>query len=245
MKPAPACVAIVPARYGSTRFPGKPLALLAGKPIIQHVVERAQAAGVFDAVWVATDDERILSAVRAAGGDARLTRADHGSGTERIAELAADLPAESLVLNVQGDEPLVPPALLQDLVRTLREAPEIGMLTAAHPAHDEAGFASPHVVKVVVDAAGRALYFSRAGVPHPRAAAPEYLRHVGVYGFRRATLSRFVALPPGRLEIREGLEQLRALEHGISIHVLLTPHETTGIDTPADLEAVARRLGTA
>lgn len=241
----PGCVAIVPARYGSTRFPGKPLALLAGKPVIQHVVERVRSAGVFDAVWVATDDVRIVAAVGAFGGDARLTRPDHATGTERIAELAAALPAECLVLNVQGDEPLVAPELLRELVATLRAVPEMELLTAAHPAHDAAGFASPHVVKVVLDAAGRALYFSRAGIPHPRQAAPEYLRHVGVYAFRRAALSRFVALSPGLLEAREGLEQLRALEHGMKIHVLVTTHETYGIDTPADLEAVARRLGPA
>jgi 3-deoxy-manno-octulosonate cytidylyltransferase (CMP-KDO synthetase) len=244
VKAAPGCVAIVPARYGSTRFPGKPLALLAGKPVIQHVVERVQSAGVFDAVWVATDDARIVAAVQAAGGEARLTRAEHATGTERIAELAAALPADCLVLNVQGDEPLVPPALLRELVQALRAAPAIGMLTAAHPARDPAGFASPHVVKVVLDAEQRALYFSRAGIPHPRGTALEYLRHVGVYAFRRATLSQFVALSPGPLEVREGLEQLRALEHGIAIHVLVTAHETYGIDTPADLEAVARRLGT-
>jgi 3-deoxy-manno-octulosonate cytidylyltransferase (CMP-KDO synthetase) len=184
-------------------------------------------------------------AVRAAGGEAHLTRADHATGTERIAELAAVLPPASLVLNVQGDEPLVAPELLRDLVTTLRGAPEMEMLTAAHAASDAAGFASPHVVKVVCDGVGRALYFSRTGIPHARGVAPEYWRHVGVYAFRRAALTRFVAWQPGPLELREGLEQLRALEHGMPIHVLRTTHESCGIDTPADLEAVARRLGRA
>jgi len=149
------------------------------------------------------------------------------------------------VLNVQGDEPLVPPELLRDLVLALRRDPALDIVTAAHPARDPDGFASPHVVKVVLDASGRALYFSRAGIPHPGSEPPAYLRHVGVYGFRRAALTRFVALECGPLERREGLEQLRALEHGMSIAVLLTAYETCGVDTPADLEAVARRILTA
>lgn len=238
-------VAIIPARYGSSRFPGKPLALLAGKPVVQHVLERTQAAGVFDAVWVATDDARIAAAVQAAGGEARMTRADHATGTERIAELAAELAAEAVVVNVQGDEPLVPPELLRDLVLRLRADPAIGVLTPVHAARDLAGFTSPHVVKVVVDAAGRALYFSRAGIPHARGTPAVYWRHIGIYAFRRQALTRLVGLAPGPLETCEGLEQLRALEYGMSIHVLVTEYETLGVDTPADLKAVAMRLGAA
>lgn len=239
----PRRVAIVPARWGSTRFPGKPLAPLRGKPVVLHVVERAAAAGVFDAVWVATDDDRILAAVHAAGHEAYRTRSDHATGTERVAELAADLPAETLVLNVQGDEPLVPPPLLRELVQRLEDDPRVDIVTAANPATDAEGFASPHVVKVVTDAAGRALYFSRAAIPAARGGAPRYLRHAGIYGFRAAALARFVALPPGDLERREGLEQLRALEHGMAIHVVVTRHATHGVDTPEDLKAVAKLLG--
>jgi 3-deoxy-manno-octulosonate cytidylyltransferase (CMP-KDO synthetase) len=149
------------------------------------------------------------------------------------------------VLNVQGDEPLVPGDLLRDLVQALRRDPAIDLVTAAHPASDPAGFASPHVVKVVLDAAGRALYFSRAGIPHVASGAPQYLRHIGIYGFRRRILTQFVHLPRGPLEEREGLEQLRALEHDLAIHVLVTAHETLGVDTPEDLKAVALRMGAA
>jgi 3-deoxy-manno-octulosonate cytidylyltransferase (CMP-KDO synthetase) len=237
------CVAIIPARWGSSRFPGKPLALLGGKPLVQHVLERAQAAQVFEAVWVATDDERIAAAVRAAGGTAFATRADHATGTERVAELAERLPDHALVVNVQGDEPLVAPELLRQLVACLRADPAVEIVTAAHASADAAAFASPHVVKVVLDARGDALYFSRAGIPHPRGAAPRFWRHVGVYGFRRHALARLVALPPSALERSEGLEQLRALETGMRIRVLITTYESHGVDTPADLKAVANRLG--
>jgi 3-deoxy-manno-octulosonate cytidylyltransferase (CMP-KDO synthetase) len=239
-------VAIVPARWASTRFPGKPLALLAGKPLVVHVVERAAAAGVFDSVWVATDDHRIVAAVRSAGYEARVTRADHTTGTERVAELAAVLPGDAVVLNVQGDEPLVPPELLRQIVRRLEDtARGADIVTAAHRATEAAGFMSPHVVKVVCDVDGRALYFSRSGIPAARGGAPRYMRHVGIYGFRAAALARFVALPPGDLERREGLEQLRALEHGMAIHVVVTEQVTRGVDTPEDLKAVAKLLGAA
>jgi 3-deoxy-manno-octulosonate cytidylyltransferase (CMP-KDO synthetase) len=245
-KAAATAVAVIPARWASTRFPGKPLAALHGKPVVQHVLERARAAAVFDAVWVATDDERIAAVVRAAGGEARLTRPEHATGTERVAEAAAALPPDAVVLNVQGDEPLVPPELLRDLVQALQRDPAIDIVTAAHWSEDAAGFASPHVVKVVIDAAGRALYFSRCGIPHAApGTAQHYLRHIGIYGFRRRILSQFVQLPRGPLEAREGLEQLRALENGLRIHVLVTTHETLGVDTPEDLKAVALRLGAA
>jgi 3-deoxy-manno-octulosonate cytidylyltransferase (CMP-KDO synthetase) len=237
------CVAVIPARWGSSRFPGKPLADLAGKPLVVHVLDRVRESGAFDVVWVATDDERIADAVHAAGGEARLTRTDHATGTERVAETTAHLPDSALVFNVQGDEPLVPPSLLAALAARLRADPGLEIITAAHPEHDPQAFASPHAVKVVVDAGGRALYFSRAPIPHAGGGAPsEWLRHVGIYGFRAAALARFVRLPAGRLEKREGLEQLRALEHGMRIDVLVTEHATQGVDTPADLEAVAKRL---
>lgn len=235
------CAAIIPARFQSSRFPGKPLALLGGKPMIAHVLERTRAAAVFDRVWVATDDERIRSAVQAAGGEAFLTRADHATGTERVAELAARLPHDASVVNVQGDEPLVHPELLRDIVGALHDDPGVDLVTAAHWSEDPAALASPHVVKVVVDAAGRALYFSRAPIPGG-GKSNRFLRHIGIYGFRRASLDRFVTLPAGELEQREGLEQLRALENGMRIGVVVTVHRSLGVDTPADLKAVAKVL---
>lgn len=237
------CVAIIPARFGSSRFPGKPLADLGGRPLVLHVVDRAREAGVFDAVWVATDDDRILEAVRAGDGEAFRTRSDHATGTERVAELAERLPDDAVVVNLQGDEPLVPPDLLRALVVALRSEVEAQIVTAVHACTDPEAFASPHVVKVVVDTAGLALYFSRAPIPHAIAGSEfGFWRHVGVYGFRRRDLMRFVALPPGRLECSEGLEQLRALEGGMRIRVLETCYETLGVDTPQDLKAVAKRL---
>ena len=236
------CVAIIPARFASSRFPGKPLADLAGRPLVLHVVNRAREADVFDAVWVATDDDRILEAVRAGGGEAFRTRADHATGTERVAELAARLPEDALVVNVQGDEPLVPPELLRELVSRLRSETEAEIVTAAHLCADAEAFASPRVVKVVVDGEDLALYFSRAPIPHASGAEIGFWRHVGVYGFRRRDLTRFVTLPRGSLEQREGLEQLRALENGMRIRVVETSYETLGVDTPLDLKAVAKRL---
>lgn len=234
--------AIIPARMRSTRFPGKPLADLRGKPLVQHVYERVRDADVFDEVVVATDDERIAEVVRSAGGAARMTRAAHATGTGRVAEVAAALPADTLVCNVQGDEPILPPALLRDLVHFVEADARIEMATAAHPASDAAGWSSPHVVKVLLDRSGRALYFSRSPVPYAREGGARYLRHVGVYAFRQRTLARFANLPVGELEEREGLEQLRALENGIPIDVLVTRHDTHGVDTPDDLKAVASRL---
>ena len=234
--------AIIPARFASTRFPGKPLALLAGKPMIVHVLERVHAAAVFDDVRVATDDARIAAVVQAAGGHVAMTRAEHQTGTERVAEAASSLPEDAWVYNVQGDEPLLPAALLHELVTFAAATPQLQIVTAAFASHDATDASNPHVVKVVVDASGRALYFSRAAIPWTRDGTGECWRHVGIYGFRKATLLRFVALDRGTLERREGLEQLRALEHGIPIHVLVTRHATLGVDTPEDLKLVAARL---
>lgn len=239
----PGCVAVIPARYASTRFPGKPLALLAGRPMIAHVVDRVLEAALFDAVWVATDDERIAAAARTAGAEPRLTRTDHATGTERVGEACAGLPPGVIVLNVQGDEPLVAPALLREMVEALRADPALDWVTAAHPSEDAAAFRSPHVVKAVVDARGDALYFSRAPVPYARDGTVHFLHHVGLYGYRHAALQRFIGLAPGVLEQSEGLEQLRALENGLRIRVLRTAHATLGVDTPEDLKAVASRLG--
>ncbi len=234
--------AVIPARFASTRFPGKPLALLAGKPMVVHVLERVHAAALFDTVCVATDDARIAAAVGAAGGEARLTSMAHRTGTERVAEVAAAFPSDAWVYNVQGDEPLLPPALLGELVRFVESQPQVEMATAAHPSAVVEDFHAPQVVKVVTDAAGKALYFSRAPLPHDDGGETTFLHHIGLYAFQRQTLLRFVSLAPGPLERRENLEQLRALEHGIPIHVLVTAHATRGVDTPADLKAVATRL---
>jgi 3-deoxy-manno-octulosonate cytidylyltransferase (CMP-KDO synthetase) len=236
---------IVPARYASTRFPGKPLADLAGKPMVVRVCERARESGA-RLVCVATDDPRIRDAVRAAGFEARMTRADHPSGTDRIAEAAAalGLADDAIVVNVQGDEPLVPPALIGKVGAALAAHAEASVATACHPIHDAAEFANPNVVKVVLDARGDALYFSRAGIPHPRdGGAPRGYRHVGLYAYRAAFLRRYADLAPAPLEAIEQLEQLRVLWHGHRIAVVVEPGAIPpGVDTPADLQAVLKML---
>ncbi len=207
---------VIPARWASTRFPGKPLADLCGKPMVVRVCERAAQSGA-DSVCVATDDERIEAAVRAAGFAAERTRADHASGTDRIAEAAArrGWAGEEIVVNVQGDEPLIDPGVIREVASALFRSPEAGMSTACHPIDDAQSFASPHVVKVVLDARGFALYFSRAPIPHPRdGSGGAALRHVGVYAYRVSFLARYAAMEPAPLERIEQLEQLRALWHG-------------------------------
>jgi 3-deoxy-manno-octulosonate cytidylyltransferase (CMP-KDO synthetase) len=232
---------IIPARYASTRFPGKPLADIAGRPMVVHVCERARASGA-RGVHVATDDERIAAAVRAHGHDALMTRADHASGTDRLAEAAQllGLRDEEVVVNVQGDEPLIAPALIARVAVSLGEA---SVSTACHPVHDESALASPNVVKVVLDAQGFALYFSRARIPYPRNAGGRCYRHAGIYGYRVAFLKRYAALAPSPLEEVEALEQLRALWHGYRIAVAVSDTDiAAGVDTPQDLEAVRRML---
>jgi 3-deoxy-manno-octulosonate cytidylyltransferase (CMP-KDO synthetase) len=239
-------VAVIPARYGSSRFPGKPLALIAGRPMIQRVYEQVAACRAIDAVVVATDDERILAAVGGFGGAAVMTRGDHATGTDRIAEAVAALEAD-LILNVQGDEPLMPPAVLSELVQHMRGT-GVEMGTAAVPfrltGRDPA---DPNAVKVVVDGRGFALYFSRSLIPHCRSGgvAVEPLLHWGLYAYRRDFLMEFVSWSRGQLEMCEMLEQLRALEHGARIYVLQTDHVSVGVDVPADVAQVERLLGTA
>jgi len=226
---------IIPARWGAQRFPGKPLADLAGRPVVAHVVERARQARGVSVVAVATDDDRIARAAVAAGAEALLTGAA-ATGTDRVAAAARRLsPAADVVVNLQGDEPLIEPEAIETLVGLMAAGAEMG--TLARPL--EAGeLDRPQVVKVVTDLAGNALYFSRAAIPHRRAGGPSALAraHVGIYAFSAAFLQEFAALPPGRLEAEESLEQLRALEHGHRIRVADTAYRGFGIDTPEDLE---------
>ncbi len=233
---------IVPARYASTRFPGKPLADLRGKPMVVRVCERAARSGAAT-VHVATDDARIAEAVRAHGFAPLMTRADHASGTDRLAEAAQQLGLgeADIVVNVQGDEPLVPPALVARLARLLVERPAASMSTACHAIHDEASLASPNVVKVVLDGQGDALYFSRSRIPFPRAPGGPCYRHAGIYAYRAGFLAKFAALAESPLEQSESLEQLRALWHGHRIAVAVSETDIPpGVDTPQDLEAVRR-----
>lgn len=227
-------VAIIPARFDSTRFPGKALADIAGRPMIEHVYRRASSASSVHGAIVATDDPRIVQAVESFGGAALLTRSDHASGTDRIAEIAAALPCR-IVVNVQGDEPLIEPATIDAAVQPLLNDAALEMSTLSRPFADAEEFASRHVVKVVIDLRGRALYFSRA----PLAAAQA---HIGLYAYRRDVLLRLAALPPAPLEQAESLEQLRALSNGVGIRVVETRHVSVGVDTPDDLARVRQLL---
>ena len=238
---------VIPARYASTRFPGKPLHPIAGKPLIQHVVERCQQARSLSEIIVATDDPRIAEVARRFCR-VEMTRADHPSGTDRIAEVAARCPCDAVV-NVQGDEPLMDPAVIDAVAEALAEA---AMSTAATPIRDPAEYENPNVVKVVVSAAGRALYFSRRTIPYLRDAASRsvteqlaafpFLKHLGIYGYRRETVQRLVAFPVSALEAAEKLEQLRALENGIAIAVVRVNYDSVGVDTPADVLRVEALL---
>jgi 3-deoxy-manno-octulosonate cytidylyltransferase (CMP-KDO synthetase) len=229
-------VAIIPARWASSRFPGKPLALLAGRPLVLHVLEACRRSGAFSEVIVATDDGHIAAAVAEAGGRAERTSPDHASGTDRVAEVAARLPGgdADVVVNVQGDEPLVHPESLQGLVAAFDDS-AVEMATLIRPL-DEDERQRREVVKAVVDLKGDALYFSRADLPCARDGAPvDRWAHLGLYGYRRATLARLARLPPTPLERSEALEQLRALEHGIRIRCVRTTFRSVGVDTPEDL----------
>ncbi|HWM44536.1 MAG TPA: 3-deoxy-manno-octulosonate cytidylyltransferase [Burkholderiales bacterium] len=235
---------IIPARYASTRFPGKPLAEIGGKPMVVRVCERAAKSGAA-AVHVATDDERIAAAVRAHGHEAIMTRADHASGTDRLAEAARKLGLgeKQIVVNVQGDEPLIAPKLIAQVARTLEKKRDASVSTACHAIHDQASLASPNVVKVVLDAQGYALYFSRAQIPYPREPGAACYRHAGIYGYRVSFLKRYSRLKPSPLEKAEALEQLRVLWHGYRIAVAVSTTEIPpGVDTSEDLEAVRRML---
>lgn len=250
MDTAAEVIAIIPARYQSTRFPAKLLAPLDGKPLVQHTYERTKMAKRVDDVCVATDDARIADALAPYGTRVVMTRSDHRSGTDRIAEVAATSPAR-IVVNVQGDEPLIDPHTIDEVVDALESDAEAAMATAARALVDPAAIKNPNVVKAVLDHAGRALYFSRAPIPYPRESAGEptrgvrYWHHVGLYAYRREFLLEFAQMPPSPLERIEMLEQLRALENGFSIRVVETQYQSIGVDTPEDLERVRSLLETA
>jgi 3-deoxy-manno-octulosonate cytidylyltransferase (CMP-KDO synthetase) len=252
-----AIVAIIPARFGSTRLPGKPLSNIHGWPMIQHVYERVLQARSVDRVLVATEDRRIADVVRGFGGEAVMTSPAHASGTDRLAEAAAGLPESTIIVNVQGDEPMLDPAGI-DAVVSAFDDPGVAMATVSLPLRDVADMLSPNVVKVVADAAGDALYFSRSPIPFVRdagdlaasaaAAVDKGLarRHVGLYGYRREALLRFAAWPPAPLETAEGLEQLRAMHHGLAIRVVAMEGEGgVAVDTQEDLERVRALLAKA
>jgi 3-deoxy-manno-octulosonate cytidylyltransferase (CMP-KDO synthetase) len=235
-------VAIIPARYQSSRLPGKALADIGGRSMIEHVYRRASAATSISSVLVATDDQRILETVRSFGGVACMTSPDHQSGTDRLAEVAADLSC-GIVVNVQGDEPFIEPAMIDEAVEPLLADPLLVMSTLRRRIDDAAELLNPNVTKVVVDREGYALYFSRAAIPFVRDGAPAAAawRHVGLYAYRRDCLLHLAGLAPTELERSESLEQLRALEHGIRILAVETKYDSIGVDTPEDLER-ARRL---
>ncbi len=229
---------VIPARYASTRLPGKPLALIAGKPMIQRVYERAVLARIPEQVVVATDDERVVEAVKGFGGEVLLTSPDHPSGTDRLAEVALHYPQVEVLINVQGDEPLIPPEVIDNLAAAFEADPQLQMATVKS-AMDKEDYDNPNAVKVVTDLNGYALYFSRSLLPYPRNEREDFqvYKHVGIYAYRREFLLKFAALPPTELECIEGLEQLRALENGIKIKVITNNFTGIGIDTPEDLEA--------
>lgn len=245
---SPSSVALViPARWGSTRFPGKMLHPLAGKPLIRHVWERSSQARGIARVIVATDEERIAVAARSFGAEVVITSPDHPSGTDRIAEVAAGMRGITHFINVQGDEPLIDPLLIESLAKAMRRDPSIAMITAATPFADRREAEDPNCVKVVTGVRGDALYFSRSLIPFHRDAKDpgstvQPLLHLGIYGYRRDTLRRLVRLDPTPLEQCEKLEQLRALEHGIPIRVVATSHRGIGVDTPADAQRVEKIL---
>ena len=238
----PEVIGIIPARYASRRLPGKPLAMIANRPMIQRVYERAAAAASLQRLVVATDDIRIRQAVEAFGGEVLLTSPNHKSGTDRVAEAARQLrlPGGAIVLNIQGDEPLLEAAVLDSLSAALEEATEVPMATLAHRGKGSSDYHDPSVVKVVFDSRSRALYFSRRPIPAvpEETDTPPYYIHLGLYAYRNAFLQRFANLPPSNLEREERLEQLRALEHGFPILVVVTPFGSLSLDTAEDLARV-------
>jgi len=246
-------LAVIPARYASTRFPGKSLFPIAGKSLLKRVWERSRRARGIDRLVIATDDARIWRAAAQWGADVVLTSKDHLSGTDRVAEVARTARDFAYIINIQGDEPLIDPRLIEGLVRLLKSKPKIEMVTAAHPFSKPSEVSSPHQVKVTIDKSGRALDFSRQCIPgHPPAKTtakkskrPVFFRHQGIYAFRRKTLLDFVRWKTSPREEAETLEQLRALENGVTVHVLVTKQGSPGVDTPEDAAALEKIIARA
>lgn len=230
---------VIPARYASTRLPGKPLALIAGKPMIQHVYERASRAAIPSEVVVATDSELVAEAVRNFGGKVMMTSPEHPSGTDRLAEVALSYGDADVIINVQGDEPMIPPEIIDRLAQAFEDNEDLNMATLK-TVMDEADYNNPNTVKVVTDQNGYALYFSRSLLPYPRNKPADFkvYKHVGIYAYRRSFLLSYAAYEPTPLEQIEGLEQLRVLENGERIKVLECKFKGIGIDTPEDLAAI-------
>lgn len=238
----PRTLIVIPARYASTRLPGKPLLEIAGRTLVEHVHRRASLVEGVERVLVATDDERVVRAVEEFGGTAVLTSQSHASGTDRLAEVAEGLDCD-IVVNLQGDEPIIEPAMIRDAIAAVASDPDVPMSTVRRRIDDETEFLNPHVVKVVVDRDGYALYFSRSPIPHDRDGggrlpAGAACKHIGLYVYRRECLLRLARLEPTPLERLERLEQLRALEHGIRIMTVETRFDSIGVDTPEDLARV-------
>jgi len=243
---------VIPARFSSTRLPGKPMLLIGGKPMVVRVAEQAAQSGA-QQIWIATDHQPIVAAMHEHGFKACMTRAEHVSGTDRIAEVVAqhNWPDDTIVVNVQGDEPLIPPQLIRAVAQHLHDHPECAMATACHPVHDEAAMRNPNIVKAVLDKDGNAMYFSRAPIPYPRDAFASstplpanltVLRHIGIYAYRASFLRAYSQLAPATIEQIESLEQLRALWHGYKIGVAITQEAPpSGVDTEADL-LIAREI---
>ena len=232
---------VIPARYASTRLPGKPLADIAGKPMIVRVYEQASRAKRLSGVIAAVDDERVYEAVVSHGGKAMMTAKDHPTGTDRLAEVAAAHPGAELIINVQGDEPLIEPDLIDALAAAFEEDPELQMATVKSPMTDENEMRNPNNVKVVTDKKGYALYFSRSLLPYPREnTGVTVYKHIGIYAYRRDFLLQYARMEPTALEQTESLEQLRALENGYKIKVIATDFRFVGVDTPEDLAEVNR-----
>jgi len=242
---APTVLVVIPARYASTRFPGKPLAPIAGKPMIQHVVEHVRLASLPARIIVATEDQRIKAAVEAFGGEGILTRSDHRTGTDRIAEVATHIPAD-IYINVQGDEPLIDPGTVDAVAAAMAEDDAIQLATPCAAITQPNEIMDPNVVKVVLDFDGQALYFSRAPIPWVRdtgdRVAARHWKHIGLYGYRRDALLEFPTLPPGELERIEQLEQLRWLENGFHMHVVETNYNAVSVDVRADIDRVEKLL---
>jgi 3-deoxy-manno-octulosonate cytidylyltransferase (CMP-KDO synthetase) len=238
-------LAVIPARYASVRFPGKPLAPIAGKPMIQHVVERVRQAQRVTQVVVATEDARIKSAVEAFGGEAIMTRSDHRTGTDRVAEVATHIHA-AVYINVQGDEPLIDPGTIDALVEAMLEDDSVQLATPCTAIGQPNDIMDPNIVKVVRDFESNALYFSRAPIPWVRDSAhtvtARHWKHLGLYGFRREALLEFPTLPPGELEHLEQLEQLRWQENGFRIRVVETDYDAVSVDVPTDIPRVEKRI---